>query len=78
VFRSVRPSGIVAASRETKMTAEMTSLKRIASHLAVLGLLLLSPSNALLGTKNKKVARVKAGKQHKEHDPVHIIVNKVG
>jgi hypothetical protein len=60
------------------MTATRTSFITIASHVAVLGFLLFSPSNALLGSKNKKVARVKAGKQHKEHDPVHVIVNKVG
>lgn len=32
----------------------------------------------LLSAEAKKVPRVKAGKQYKEHNPVHIVVNKVG
>ena len=40
---------------------------------ALLLLVLASPA-----TEAKKVHRVKAGRIHKEHDPVHIVVNKVG
>ena len=39
-------------------------------------LLLLVLASSLVD--GKKIARVKAGKVHREHDPVHIVVNKVG
>ena len=60
-----------------KMTAAMALFATIASRVVVLYLLLLSPSNALLGTM-KKVYHVKAGKQYSEHDAVYVVVNKVG
>lgn len=46
-----------------------------ASKLSAALLLLLFVSSLVDG---KKIARVKAGKVHKVHDPVHIVVNKVG
>ena len=41
-------------------------------------LLLLAPAAGAGKPKPQKVHRVKAGKSYKEHDPVHIVVNKVG
>jgi len=38
---------------------------------------IVAPTNALF-RKKKKLARVKAGREHKEHDPIHVVVNKVG
>jgi len=32
----------------------------------------------VVSTEAKKVARVKAGRKYNEHEPVHIVVNKVG
>jgi hypothetical protein len=41
-------------------------------------LLLLAPAAGAGKPKPQKVDRVKPGFSYKEHDPVHIVVNKVG
>jgi len=50
--------------------AQMTGVLLILS-------VIVAPTNALF-RKKKKLARVKAGREHKEHDPIHVVVNKVG
>ena len=40
--------------------------------------LLLGILSSLVAVESAKVKRVKSGRIYKEHDPVHIVVNKVG
>lgn len=43
-----------------------------------LGLFLLLVQCSVFGSSAAKIKRVKAGKNYEQHDPVHIVVNKVG
>lgn len=51
----------------------MSRLLQMLKKLSLLGIFW-----SLTSTEAVKVKRVKAGKFYKEHDPVHIVVNKVG
>jgi hypothetical protein len=50
-----------------------SSLTKCLALVAVVMSVIVTPANG-----KKKLARVKAGREHKEHDPIHVVVNKVG
>jgi hypothetical protein len=50
----------------------------IGKHAVINALWTLGILGSLAVTDSAKVKRVKAGRIHNQHDPVHVVVNKVG